>query len=187
MYLGEHFNHPLDNLSESLKRLIFRYNSDYSYSFDNLPRSLTHLQTGIGYNIRLDNLPNSLTHLGIYDENFNHPLDNLPNGLIRLDIDLNFNHPINNLPNTLKELYFSRVNRKFSQSIDQLPDSIEKLCLPIEYNLAINNLPTNLKFLVHGDKIPNIDIIKQNYPNIEFRIHDHGLFYEGCIYVGKLD
>ncbi len=129
------------------------------------------------------------------DENFNRLVDNLPENLIRIDFDHEFNKPVNNLPNKLKELNFVSTG-VFNQPIDNLPDSVEILTLPRNYNQTINKLPNNLKVLnifnssksVQNDisSIPNLDELKQNYPNVNFKFGRSG-YYNDWIDIKNLD
>ncbi len=90
---------------------------------NNLPKSLTRLTFGMGFNQSVDYLPNKIIHLelGCY---FNQPVDNLPKYLKSLKFGDDFNQPVNKLPKDLTHLTFGH---NFNQTIDELPIGITHL------------------------------------------------------------
>lgn len=130
----------------------------YTFNWNLLPSTLTHLTFGINFNLPVDKkLPHSLTHLkfknNIWGTGFNQPIDHLPPRLTHLVVGTNFNKPVNNLPSTLK--YF-KAGEKFDHSIDNLPDAVTHIIL---HNIPpINKLPPSLLYLriSYTPDIPNL-------------------------------
>lgn len=124
----------------------------YSFNWNLLPTTITHLTFGSAFNLPVDNkLPHSLTHLifenkhnkSRSDDAFNHPIDHLPPHLIHLVLGSYFNQSVNKLPSTLK--YFE-AGDQFNHSIDNLPDSVTHIKLHF-HKQPINKLPTSLFYL----------------------------------------
>jgi len=145
------FNFPLgiksiifdEYKTTSLSFLNYNDRSKFNHKVDNLPNSITKLIFGYSFNQPIDNLPSSLTHLKLGWE-FNQPIDNLPSSLTHLILGWEFNQPIDNLPSNLTHLI---LGWEFNQPIDNLPSNLTKLNLGIHFEQSINNLPPSLKFL----------------------------------------
>lgn len=151
LYLGENFNHSVDNLPKSLKYLEFWGSNGFSrfhQPINNLPDGLTHLKLSVFWNGSIDRFPNSITHL-VLGQNFNHSVDKLPNKLTHLTFNYYFNQPINNLPNSITHLSFGV---SFNMPILNLPRNLVYLSFGDNFNQSLDNLHmlSSLKYLKFG-------------------------------------
>jgi len=83
--LGDHFDHPVDNLPLSITHLTFGERSPFNHPINNLPQTLTHLHFGMRFNQSITHLPHSLVSLRL-GCGFNQPIDfpTLPPSLAHL-------------------------------------------------------------------------------------------------------
>lgn len=141
-----------------------------TYSLDNLPDSLTHLEINTYYRSApdLDNLPQSLIHLYL-GKKINISVDNLPRSLTTIVFGKHFNKSVNYLPQTLTSITFGDY---FNQLIDNLPRTLIYLKFGDNFNNDIDSLSTMscLRSLSFGNSFnQNIDKLPTSLNNLTFK------------------
>lgn len=145
--LGAIFNKPIENLPQTLKKLVIKKYNGIGQALFN--QSLEHLPSGLE-TLELD-----------YCNFYGHT-----NGSYCSNTILN---SLNNLPPNLKNLKLQTNNRNLN--INNIPDTVENLYLK-EFNYIIK-LPKNLKiFDVYCNDTDKLNYIQNNikpeYPNVIF-------------------
>mgnify|MGYP003344947976 CR=1 FL=1 len=117
LYMGHWFNHPINNLPESLIELELNFKFDQP--INNLPNNLKYLDCGVNKITNLDNLPCELKFLNCWDNNITS-LDYLPTNLEILICNHNPLISLNLLPSSLIELRYNCVNNELLNNLNIL-------------------------------------------------------------------
>lgn len=128
------FNKPVDNLPDGLEYICFENpdRSDFSvfnHKIDNLPKTLKRLDLSYGFNQTVDNLPEGLEVL-LFGCAFNKPVDNLPKSIKNIHFSWEFNNPVDFLPYGIEKLTFEH---EFTHHMYNIPYSIKNIKVDINY------------------------------------------------------
>ena len=80
----------------------------FNHPINNLPNSLTKLTIGNNFNFPINNLPKNITYL-ILNNEINYPIDNLPDGLEILKFGKKLEHMVENLPLSITDLTLDNI------------------------------------------------------------------------------
>ena len=149
-------NNSINNLSNTIKWIIFPCESTFNTEIKRLSNSLEILSLGKNYIKKLNNLPDSLKYFFYFMEDFNINIKSLPESIEYIGIITKNIKNIEKIPSNTKLFkicslssinYTSCVIGNVSNLIDKLPDCMEKLILTCNFYSDIKFLPDNLKKL----------------------------------------
>ncbi len=123
-YPTSYFNHPVDNLPFTLKKLGFYSDSEFNLPIDNLPEGLESLYLGSNFNQSIDNLPNSLKFLYISSKSILN-LNNLPNSVEEIILsEMAENIELKYIPKFVKKIILYDNNKNLSD-LEKYRDNLE--------------------------------------------------------------
>ncbi len=124
MYPTSQFNHPVNNLPPTLKKLYFNSKSCFNQPIDNLPEGLESLYLGSEFNQSIDNLPNSLKFLFISSTSI-IKFENLPNSVEEINLGCTAeNIGLKYIPEFVKKITLYDNNKNLSD-LEKYRDNLE--------------------------------------------------------------
>ncbi len=181
LYFGTNFNYTVNCLPKTLTHL--KFGDDFNQSIESIPDGITNLTLGYKFNQSIEKLPKSIKKLTINAGYFSRSVDNLPNTITYLTLGHYFNSQIDNLPNSITHL---KLGKRFNHPIDNLPNGIthleflsgnDKYDCPSSFTQPLNNLPNSITNLILPDSY-NLEL--NSLPNSIIHLEIGG-YYEQSI------